>query len=39
MNKLGAKAEFTVVYEVSPFWGKRFGGWYGKVECKAEIGK
>jgi hypothetical protein len=39
MNKLGPKSEVTVTYEVSAFWGKRFGAWHGKVECKAEIGK
>ena len=39
INKLTAKAEVTVVYEVSAFWGKRFGAWHGKVECKAEAGK
>src|SRR5262249_28176315 len=39
MNKLGAKAEVTVVYEVSAFWGKRFGAWHGKAECKVEAGK
>ena len=39
MAGLGPKAEVTVVYEVSAFWGKRFGAWHGKVECKAEVGK
>ena len=39
MNQLGAKSEVTVVYEVSAFWGRRFGTWHGKAECKAEVGK
>jgi hypothetical protein len=39
LGKLTAKGEVTVVYEVSAFWGKRFGAWHGKVECKAEAGK
>ena len=39
LGKLGAKASVTVVYEVSEFWGKRFGAWHGKVEAKATIAK
>ena len=39
LNKIGAKAEVTVTYEVSAFWGKRFGAWHGKVESKADLGK
>ena len=35
LEALDGKATLTVTYEVSEFWGKRFGVWHGKLTCSA----
>jgi hypothetical protein len=39
LGKLGPKATVTVSYEVSEFWGKRFGAWHGKIKTTAALAK
>src|SRR5262245_59382526 len=34
-----ADNEVVVTYEVSEFWGKRFGVWHGKIETTASVAK